>query len=141
MEDGPKNGGPTTQQKGRTNQQKKGSDHNWRTKQRSKIGRPTKVQRVKRRKEVVFSIKFPIQKRRLSSEMVIEKICKIKEDGVKLVKTSSKPSFVLPKCDQEGALAPKCDQATTKKSTGSHHHMVRPAFPPSVEVQPSFCSF
>ena len=80
MEDGPKNGGPTTQQKGRTNQQKKGSDHNWRTKQRSKIGRPTKVQRVKRRKEVVFSIKFPIQKRRLSSEMVIEKVRKIKED-------------------------------------------------------------
>jgi hypothetical protein len=54
----------------------------------------------------------------------------------KLVKTSSS----LTKC-QEGALAPKCDQATTKKSTGSHHHMVRPAFPPSVEVQPSFCSF
>ena len=59
----------------------------------------------------------------------------------KLVKTSTK-SFRRPsdKC-QEGALAPKCDQATTKKSTGSHHHMVRPAFPPSVEVQPSFCSF
>ena len=59
----------------------------------------------------------------------------------KLVKTSTK-NFRRPsdKC-QEGALAPKCDQATTKKSTGSHHHMVRPAFPPSVEVQPSFCSF
>ena len=38
------------------------------------------MQRVKRRKEVVFSIKLPIQKRRLSSEMVIEKVRKIKED-------------------------------------------------------------
>ena len=59
----------------------------------------------------------------------------------KLVKTSRTLFRLAFKQCQEGALAPKCDQATTKKSTGSHHHMVRPAFPPSVEVQPSFCSF